>query len=315
MVLNNIKMKQRILSFATCLAFCMLVFSCSNNSEVDEDGHSAISSKKTELNSIFGFSSWQDMIAYYMDGDGAGWFEEQGLKLVSYEMVGTTTVTDLFMSSTTDAIMPIYSSDNILEAISLVDAVSAENRNKYFTTKKTYLSYYKGEVLGLLKIKWSYKGNTYLSQACVSNSIVVYDDIMYNIYTIGNNNNLKRAPIIRLKTRQEIISDPQDYSTDTVKYIIMGRTIASAMAKATVGYNDDGFHVEKNCYADALDGGKADAEINYTVDGENCILYYAAIAGPISMEYTWTGKEFRVLRGTANCYNGSWTIHSSEVSW
>lgn len=307
-------MKLKVLSIAVIIA-SSLFFSCSKEHEEENENLKMISSKKTELNDIFNFSSWQDMINYYKEGDGVIWFNNQGLRLLEYNVEGTTIINESLISSAKDAIMPIYSEEGTLESIKGVDNVSMEKLDNYLSTRKACLSLYKGENLGILKLKWEFKGQVFQTRAYVSRDIVVYDDIMYNVYTVNIKDKNQRRFKARLKTREEIISRPMTFSTDTVKYYIMARVVAEAQASTTVGYTENGFDVSNDCYYwSGSDLATADAKVRYEIVGNNCKLTYGAVAGSSDMSVTWTGNGF-TISGDGYCDNRSWVVSKYEVMW
>ena len=98
-------MKIKVLSIAVIMATSVLL-SCQNDSDEEKEGMDDISSKVTELNKLFEFQSWQEMMDYYVTGDGASWLAEQNVKIISYELKGTTKVTDALLTVPSSAMIP-----------------------------------------------------------------------------------------------------------------------------------------------------------------------------------------------------------------
>lgn len=79
--------------------------SCSNSDDEGQDDN-GISMKRTELNDISKYSTWQEMTDYFKEGAGVNWYGSQGLKIVSYELTGTVRVNEALLSSMTGSASP-----------------------------------------------------------------------------------------------------------------------------------------------------------------------------------------------------------------
>ena len=120
-------MKIKVLSIAVIMATSVLL-SCQNDSDEEKEGMDDISSKVTELNKLFEFQSWQEMMDYYVTGDGASWLAEQNVKIISYELKGTTKVTDALLTVPSSAMIPVYSGNTIV-SVSTYSSLSEKDKN------------------------------------------------------------------------------------------------------------------------------------------------------------------------------------------
>ena len=305
-------MKKLFLSMTTLLVMSAGLISCS--SDDDEQDTNGISVKRTELNDLLKYSTWQEMMDYFKDGAGVNWYGSQGLKIVSYEQLGTVRVNEELLSSMAGCVSPVYDDDNLLVSISSVSELVENKQEQYLSTRKAYLSLYQGENLGEISVKWDYKGQIITTKAYVSTSIVVYDDLMTNVYGVETKSVVKRAPMARRKLRREYVSIPQTYKTDTVKRYIYGQVTAVACASATVGYSENGFRVEQDNYSVHDPGSMSYAGVKYIVDNEYCYLHYIAAVGSISLGVYWDDNHYRISNDDDNDYK-TWDIHRGEVSW
>ena len=171
-------MKLKVLSIAVLMATSVLL-SCQNDSDGENDGMDEISSKVTDLNKLFQFQSWQEMMNYYVSGDGASWLAEQNVKVLSYEYKGTTKVTDALLNVPSSAFIPVYSGNEIV-SVSTYSSLPEENKSACSSWRESLLKLYMGETLGVIQIKCKINNKEYTSQGYVSKSIMVYDDILMN---------------------------------------------------------------------------------------------------------------------------------------
>ena len=310
--LHNMSMRKLILSMATLLVMSTGFISCNNSDDEGQDDN-GISTKRTDLNNSLKYSTWQEMMDYFKDGAGVDWYGSQGLKIVSYELMGTVRVNDALLSSTSGYFYPIYNDDNQMVSISPVSGLTAEMQERYISIRKEYLSLYQGENLGVVSIRWDYNGQIITTKAYVSTSIVVYDDIMCNVYTVEIKSVSKRAPMVRRKLRKEYMSMPRTYSTDTVKRYVNGVVTAVACSSAIIGYNDSGFVVERDGYTSFDTGSKAYAGVGYIEDGEYCHLHCLAAVGSIILYIYWDDLYY-ITDATSTSYL-NWDVHRGEVSW
>lgn len=298
---------------ATLLSMSVGLISCSNSDD-EEQVDNGISMKLTELNDFLKYSTWMEMMDYFKDGAGVDWYGCQGLKIVSYELTGTVRVNDALLALTTGCVSPVYDDDNRIVGVSPVSGLTAEKQEQYISVRKGYLSLYQGENLGTVSIQWDYNGQIIKTKAYVSASIVVYDDLMTNVYSVETKSIAKRAPMVRRKLRREYTSMPQTYKTDTVKRYVYGEVTAVACAGASVGYNESGFIVEQDVYSIHDPGSMSYAVVNYIVDGEYCNLHYLAAVGSPSLSVHWDNDHYYTLNATNTDYR-TWNIHRGEVSW
>ena len=296
---------------ATLVVMSVGLISCSNGDDEEQDNN-GISSKRTELNDFLKYSTWQEMMSYFKDGAGVNWYESQGLRIVNYELIGTVRVDESLLSSTTGCVSPVYDDANQIVSVSPVSELAKQDQ--YINVRKRYLKLYQGENLGVISVKWDYKGQIITTKAFVSTSIVVYDDLMTNVYSVETKSVLKRAPMVRKRLRREYISNPMSHKTDTVKRYVYGQVVAVACAGATVGYNEQGFLVEQDVYSTHDPGSNSCARVDYVIDGEYCHLHCLAAVGTISLGVYWDYDHYYISGATNQDY-GKWDIHRGEVSW
>lgn len=303
-------MKLKLLSIAVLMATSVL-FSCQNDSNEDNDGVDEISSKVTELNKLFEFQSWQEMMNYYVSGDGATWLGEQNVKVLSYEYKGTTKVTDALLTVPSSAMIPVYSGNTIV-SVSTYSSLSEKDKNACSSWRETCLGLYKGETLGVIQIKCRVNDKEYTSQGYVSKSIMVYDDILMNTKSTTTSKAKKMKAKARIKASEEINSDiEKHFVTDEVTYRRLSVIVARAFCSFTVRYKDGSFLVNDLCGSHATEFGKAAAKAEPTITGNTCVVHYSAAAGPASMTISWNGISF-TTSSDGNVISGSESYSKSD---
>lgn len=289
-------MKLKLLSIAVVMATSVL-FSCQNDSNEENDGVDEISSKVTELNKLFEFQSWQEMMNYYVSGDGASWLAEQNVKVLSYEYKGTTKVTDALLNVPSSAMIPVYSGNTIV-SVSTYSSLSEKDKNACSSWRESCLSLYKGETLGVIQIKCQVNDKEYTSQGYVSKSILVYDDMLMNTKSTSASKAKKMKAKSRIKASEEINSDKTiSFVSPEVTYRILGAIVARAFCSFTIRYRDGNFLVEDTSAYTATVLGKADAKVSHNVSNGICMVNYSAVAGPATMTATWNGVSFTISGG------------------
>ena len=297
---------KKVLSIAVLIALGVFL-SCSNDPEEEKDGMGEISSKITELNKLFEFQSWQEMMEYYVSGGGASWLAEQNVKIISYELKGTTKVTDALLTVPSSAMIPVYSGNTIV-SVSAYSSLSEKDKNACSSWRETY----KGETLGVIQIKCRVNDMEYTSQGYVSKSIMVYDDILMNTKSTSSSKAKKLRAKARMKASEEINSDiVKHFVSDEVTYCRFGAIVARAFCSFTVRYKDGSFLINDLCGSHATEFGKAAAKVEPTVSGNTCTIRYSAVAGPASMTISWNGISF-TTSSDGNVISGSESYSKSD---
>ena len=301
---------KKVLSIAVLIALGVFL-SCSNDPEEEKDGMGEISSKITELNKLFEFQSWQEMMEYYVSGGGASWLAEQNIKIISYELKGTTKVTDALLTVPSSAMIPVYSGNTIV-SVSAYSSLSEKDKNACSSWRETCLGLYKGETLGVIQIKCRVNDMEYTSQGYVSKSIMVYDDILMNTKSTSSSKAKKLRAKARMKASEEINSDiVKHFVSDEVTYCRFGAIVARAFCSFTVRYKDGSFLINDLCGSHATEFGKAAAKVEPTVSGNTCTIRYSAVAGPASMTISWNGISF-TTSSDGNVISGSESYSKSD---
>lgn len=302
-------MKLKLLSIAVVMATSVL-FSCQNDSNEENDGVDEISSKVTELNKLFEFQSWQEMMNYYVSGDGASWLAEQNVKVLSYEYKGTTKVTDALLNVPSSAMIPVYSGNTIV-SVSTFSSLSEDNKKACSSLRESFLKLYMGETLGVIQIKCRINDKEYTSQGYVSKSIMVYDDILMNTRSTSVSKAKKMKAKARLMSSGETSSDTEfSFVSDEVTYEILHVIVARAFCSFTIRYQDNQFIVGDLCGSSATISGKAAAKVEPKINGDVCTVHYSAAAGPATMTITWNGFSYTTSGG--NVISGSVPYSKSD---
>ncbi len=284
-------MKLKLLSIAVVMATSVL-FSCQNDSNEDNDGVDEISSKVTELNKLFEFQSWQEMMNYYVSGDGASWLAEQNVKVLSYEYKGTTKVTDALLNVPSSAMIPVYSGNTIV-SVSTFSSLSEDNKKACSSLRESFLKLYMGETLGVIQIKCRINDKEYTSQGYVSKSIMVYDDILMNLHSVSFEKVRKLKSKRRLMSPGETSSDKViPFLSDEAVYRISGAIVARAFCSYTIEYKNDQFVVNDLSGSTATILGKAAAKVEHTTTNNKCTVYWSTAVGPATMTISWNGISF-----------------------
>lgn len=282
---------KKVLSIAVLIALGVFL-SCSNDPEEEKDGMGEISSKITELNKLFEFQSWQEMMEYYVSGGGASWLAEQNVKIISYELKGTTKVTDALLTVPSSAMIPVYSGNTIV-SVSAYSSLSEKDKNACSSWRETCLGLYKGETLGVIQIKCRVNDMEYTSQGYVSKSIMVYDDILMNLHSVSFEKVRKLKSKRRLMSPGETSSDKViPFLSDEAVYRISGAIVARAFCSYTIEYKNDQFVVNDLSGSTATILGKAAAKVEHTTTNNKCTVYWSTAVGPATMTISWNGISF-----------------------
>ncbi len=276
------------------------------------------------------FSSWKDCLDYFVDGSGADWLQNQGIKLTGYELLRENIAfSDSDFAVSDECIVPIYNDTcnvNEFELMTIADArniVESYKMIDYSIFKRTLVSHYKGQKLSLVKLNWEYKSLQYTTNCIVSPRAVVYDDLLLNIREVASQKEEPAMPVaLNLSRSESSYSIDYFFFSDEVTWSVLGAEVARAFCTVDVNGNESakGKSIEsydENGYTTSKVGFKALADVNITGfergTSGHCSFTFGIAAGPAGISMSISGNTVS-FSGGGNTRDGSQYVTPSMLN-
>ncbi len=279
------------------------------------------------------YEVWQDQLDYLINkGTGVQFITEQGLTLINYKLIDKNISKDLFLMPPSYVVSYNDRRDqNRFEIIPLskIKEVEANIDKEYSDFKNELLDSLSTVALSSVQLTWKYRSNEFITICLVSDSEVVYDDILSRIRIMiqVESENVVNNSFSRLKNGSESGQDGAiNYGYVTPRqevYSYSGELMAYAYCQFNVrGSKQNGVKIIENCHYEAFPWAKnglyhAAAQIKLVSFGSgsngHAHFEYACIADSKPVGITWNGFNFIIAGGENKGFSGGQWVSTSML--